>query len=280
MVKYTAMAALLSLSFIMPASAIIIRHDAVDTDYLIGTGPTAMVDLRYEGHGVLISSEWIVTVAHTVFGNYQGNSINVGGKDYEIAYVIRHPDYHKIDPSVFVGDAAPSQALLRANHDIALIKLTQPVTCVKPMSLYTGKAEIGQTVSIYGKGTSGNGQTGQTAYGRGQLRRAKNRIDRTSEQWISYTFDQGENALPLEGIQGGGDSGGPALLKVDGMDQLIGLSSWISYDGDMGDFQAGVYGLSANLVRLNYYSDWIGDIQSLPTSALQAQHYRAEPAEQ
>jgi hypothetical protein len=104
--------------------------------------------------------------------------------------------------------------------------------------------------------------------------RAENKITAASEQWITYYFDHGNEGLPLEGMQGSGDSGGPALIHNDGVDYLAGLASWDVYEGDLADFKAGVYGLGAQLIRLSYYADWIDEVMQWPDAVLSKRHYK------
>jgi len=45
------------------------------------------------------------------------------------------------------------------------------------------------------------------------------------DNWITFKFDAPPESTDLEGISGPGDSGGPALLEVDGKAYVIGVSS-------------------------------------------------------
>lgn len=258
-----------------PVLAIVIRHDVAEEQYLVEQAPAAMVDMPVEGHGMLIATEWIVTAAHVIFHDYKGKmTIRIGDIQHEIEYIIFHPGYSKPAEGLFTGDSARGQAYLRANHDIALIKLKRPATTVEPIQLYRGDLESGEIVTFYGKGATGDGANGETEKTKDVLRRAENKIAAASEQWITYYFDQGNEALPLEGMQGSGDSGGPALIHSDGVDYLAGLASWDVYEGDLADFRAGAYGLGAQLIRLSYYADWIDEVMQWPDAALSKRHYK------
>ncbi len=262
--------------FTMQAQAIVVRHDKEAKEYLASTPHAALVDMRHEGHGMLIAPQWVATAAHTVFYDYRNRTIKVGGKEREIDFVIFHPGYSQPPEGIFEGDAAPSQAYLRANHDIALIKLKVPVEAIEPIKLYGGENEKGTIVTLYGKGNTGDGVTGQLENTKGTLRTAQNTVIEVRDQWLHYQFNQGPEALPLEGFQGNGDSGGPAILQVDGVDYLAGLASWAVYEGDLANFKGSIYGMKASLVRLSYYQEWIDDVMAWPSSKLEANHHNAQ----
>lgn len=112
-----------------PVLAIVIRHDVAEEQYLVQQAPPAMIDMPHEGHGMLIAPEWVVTAGHVIFYDYKGKgTIRVGDAQHEIDYIIFHPGYSKPGEGLFTGDSARSQAYLRTNHDIALIKQELPWT--------------------------------------------------------------------------------------------------------------------------------------------------------
>lgn len=249
----------------LPLNAVVIRHDIEKENYLATKRPQALVNMPYDGHGLLIAPSWIVTVGHLIFEDYRGRSITIANQDYEIDYVVVHPDYSKPAKGLFTGHSGPSQAYLKANHDIALIKLKKPVINAKALDLYRAKDEKDKVVTFYGKGNTGTGLTGQIQKTRGVLRKAQNRIIAAEDQWLTYQFEKGEQALLLEGIQGDGDSGGPVIIEENGLRYLAGLASWDVYDGDISDFRGGLYGMQASVVRISYYIDWIEEVMHLQT---------------
>jgi secreted trypsin-like serine protease len=92
------------------------------------------------------------------------------------------------------------------------------------------------------------------------LRCAHNVITGADNRWISYTFDSPASALPLEGMTGSGDSGGPVLVEEEGQWKLAGLASWTYVQGDI--HRTGRYGDGGYSIRISRYAEWIESIVS------------------
>lgn len=232
-----------------PTTAIVIRHDIDDKLYHAKTSdfPPLATLYRVGAHGTLVSPEWVITAAHTVFCIEPDDWIKVGDTLYQVAGRFAHYQYER-------GN----------DHDIALIKLKKPVTQVSPAMLNTDKSESGQVVWFIGAGGTGNGHVGQTIsykQNAGQLRKAQNRIEKAKDGNVYFEFDQGEDALPLEGVSGNGDSGGPAYIEQQNRYYLLAVSSrtdsWFKSIGE--------YGVTEVYTRIAGYLPWInGVMQSEP----------------
>jgi len=235
------------------------RHDVDSKNYQLIESPPYLVDMPHEGHGVLIGKKWILTVAHTIFYDYVGKEIVVGTKKYKIESVHLHPGYEKASERLFDGDAGPLITFLRQRSDIALVKLTAPVDNVNPIKLYRQSGEIGKQITVFGRGATGDGLTGEIASTKSlrQLNYFRNVITGAQEKWLSYTFDPPTSALPLEGIHASGDSGGASVVSIDHQPYLVGLSSWQMWQGDLSAFKGGLYGAEAYQVRVSSYLTWI-----------------------
>lgn len=252
------------------AHAVVIRHDVDDSKYRIPASEApALVDMPGEGHGVLIAPQWVVTAAHTMPHPADLKQVRINGAPRDVERVVVHAGY-KTPPQALVeqamasGEAVLILVLVASSDDIALIKLAQPVTDVAPAPLYRGDDEPGKRVQIVGKGATGTGATGHDPTGpnRTELRRAFNTITSAHERWFCYVFDAPPTALPLEGIGGNGDSGGPAFVEVDGEWRLAGMASWKFLQGDVRTARPGRYGQTSCNVRLSHYRAWLEGVMA------------------
>ncbi|AOT11110.1 trypsin-like serine protease [Pseudoalteromonas luteoviolacea] len=241
---------LLCLSF--NSYAIIIRHDVDEQRYL--TKPSkfpALVTFYIDGaHGTLIRPNWILTAAHTTFCLQAGTKVKTTRGSAVVKRLHVHPSH---TPGV--------------SHDIALIELAEPILHVISAKLYKEKNEAGQTIWFIGIGGTGNGLTGITIdnyENKGVLRKAQNRVEHAEGPILKFKFDKGEKALPLEGISGGGDSGGPAYLKQGNDYYVIGLSS--RYGG--GPFEK--YNSIEVYSRVSYFLPWINGVMTDPENSVKS----------
>ncbi|SDK58230.1 S1 family peptidase [Microbulbifer yueqingensis] len=247
------------------ASAIVIRDDTEDEKYQVpASALPALADFPGEGHGVLISPQWVVTAAHVACMQHHVPEIVINGLSREVESVVVHSGY-KTPPQALIketlasGDGSELRAFLASSDDIALVKLKAPVSDVKPISLYRGRDEIGSTVKLIGKGATGSGSDGPEPHAphRTSLRRAFNVISSVDTRWISYSFDPPESAVQLEGMSGNGDSGGPVLIREQGQWQLAGLVAWETSQRDLRMYHGARYGDGGNNVRISHYIEWI-----------------------
>lgn len=256
---------LIALAVASTASAVVTRHDVADAKYRVAASEfPALVDMPHEGHGVLISPVWIVTAAHAIPTPAPAEVV-ISGVARRVERVFVHPGFQKL-PDLLVqealksGDASEAMKLLASSDDIALIKLASAVCDVKPAVLYRGDSELGKLVKIVGRGATGNGAEGQAGPNRTSLRRAYNTISSADERWLGYVFDKPGSAVPLEGITGGGDSGGPVLIREKGHWQLAGLANWKYVNSDARHFKPGLYGQIGYNVRISRYIGWIESV--------------------
>ncbi|MEW6207324.1 MAG: trypsin-like serine protease [Acidobacteriota bacterium] len=219
-----------------PSQAIIIRHDRDDARYLeLGSRYKAVCFIGRDGEGTLIAPLWVLTAAHVAAGIPKNSMIVTLDREYRIEKIIIHPDWR---------DGGP--------HDLALIRLREPVSGIEPVSIYTATDEVGKIVTFVGRGDTGTGLTGPRVMDR-KKRGATNKIESADERWLYFTFDDPRTATDLEGISGPGDSGGPALLEKDGKLYTLGVSVW----GRPGKNGRGTYGAREGYTRVSRYAQWI-----------------------
>ena len=244
--------------------AIVIRHDVSDSEYRVSSAEFPEIAyLPGEGHGVLIATNWVLTVAHATTWR-PIHELTINGIPRAVKEVIVHRGYKKPPKELQSGDAAPLIEFLASSDDVALIKLQQPVTDVTPVKIYKGSSESGQVVEVIGAGATGNGLVGQYPGSphRGELHRAQARVTGTSERWLELRFDAPPKALPRQGMPADGDSGAPVLLKMQGRRELAGLVSHKFASGELSKFRCCVYGQITYQVRVSRYADWIEGVVS------------------
>lgn len=232
------------LSFSFFVNAIVIRHDVDDKKYRaqIKDFPPLTTFYIDGAHGTLIKPRWVITAAHATFCLSKDSYARINGKTRQIANVYVHPDY------------TPGNS-----HDIALVELIEDVTDVMPVNIYTKSDEQGKDIWFIGIGGTGNGLKGETidnAENKGVLRKAQNKIIEANGPLIKFKFDRGNNALPLEGVSGGGDSGGPAYMEYGDRYQVLGISS----RPEVGFDNIGVYDIIEVYSRVSFFSEWINQI--------------------
>src|SRR5690606_3873264 len=127
-----------------------------------------------------------------------------------------------------------------------------------------------QAVSFLGWGFTGYGTVGRRGND-GKLRRAHNRVSEAGRR-LQFRFDDprlpGDHALPLEGVAGLGDRGGPALLETPAGPVLMGVALGEILNADDPRGRQGLYGAIGLYERISIHLEWIESyILSAPSGA-------------
>jgi len=212
--------------------------------------------------GALIASEWVITAAHCIIDEdlsifkVRLNSVDAdgplnlnGGIELDIAEVHIHPEYNYEDA---IGQYV----------DLALIRLSEPVTTIAPIAL----AQDDEEASIY--------ESWSTVYvaGWGIMLENGNPTYPNIMQWVSSTiydfemcqintdsditdefFCVGFTEGQPESGAAHGDSGGPAWIEEEGNLKLTGVVHGALYDYTEVD-QPGVF------VKIAGQNEWINSI--------------------
>lgn len=223
--------------------AIIIRHDREDSRYIaLGSKFPSYCRINLpDGGGVLIRQQLVLTAAHVAEEiKSLPHKVQCGNVTRNVERVFIHPDYKE-----------------NGRKDIALLKLSAPITEIKPVPIYTKDNEAKQIATLVGHYITGNGKTGPDRKLKRELRGATNQIESTNENWLSFTFDSPDSkaVTDLEGVSGPGDSGAPAYITVKGKLFVVGISSR-SRDTN-GDGIEPAYGDEDLYTRVSLYKKWI-----------------------
>jgi secreted trypsin-like serine protease len=225
------------------SSPIIRRSDRPDSAYCnLGVQSRSLVSVGPDGNGTLIGSRWVLTAARVAraVSNREPvmRSVEIAGTSYAVEQTFIDPEW-----------------TTTGLHDIGLLYLSRPVVGVIPALLYRDTAETGLIATLLGHGQSGNGANPDRVDD-GKARGATSRVDSVDGEWIYFSFDSPPSGTDLEGAPGPGDDGGPAMVVVDKMPFVAGVSS-TEHDGTGGP---GSYGAVDLFTRVSTNAAWIDKV--------------------
>ena len=277
----------------------VIRHDIDPEAYLADEKNYSSVFqiLPSEGVATLIHPQWAVTAAHCVwllimedFKNHPFK-VNIAGVENTITDV-RYPkqcsalddvehlynEARQLEQDVtaeeFITKVFSKISSLAGPYDIALVKLEHPVLHTPPIPFYTQKDEVGQKAMMVGWGAFSTGDKGildmgEDEYNDGHFRYIENYISKIRNGMLAFDFDKPntQNVLPLEGVNGPGDSGGPMLLSTSEGVKIAGVSSYSSCatkeldkQVEQGARAMQLYDTIEHYTRISDHIDWLRSI--------------------
>lgn len=204
-------------------------HSVVRVEGKCGCGKGE--DHGFNGSGVAISGNWVVTAAHVVDGN-KDVVVKIGDKVFPADSVIVHEDF---DDS-------------RVGHcDIALCRCAGDFGLEFYPGLYDDDDEVSKVASISGYGTSGSFSTGAVVSD-GKRRAGSNIIARTERDVLVCVLS--DRKTKLEFIIAPGDSGGGLFIG----NRLAGINSFVMADDGKPDSD---YGDESAHTRVSKFVPWI-----------------------
>ena len=175
------------------------------------------------------------------------SSVELREKRYAIARVVLHPAWQES-----WEQEDEDEDTIGNTVDLAVVELETPLEDVRPFTLYTGADKTGQELILLGAGQYDNGFDG--ARGSDQkLRRVTNIVDESDAYWLKCRFDAPPAGTLLEGVCGGGDSGGPALISAG----LRASLSWGQLLAAPGRQASWPLRLTGHYARVSRYVEWI-----------------------
>jgi hypothetical protein len=270
---------------IQKAKAVVIRNDVSDSTYQNSAKQYPSVgSILIDGggqrlcSGTLIDPQWVLSASHCFKPSASTPDVTSG------SFTINNTKYNaesiKINP-----DFVASKYNNFSGYDLSLMKLSSPVTNVKPAEFYTDPQLIGQNIAFVGYGNTGNGLTGQQEGSYGTKRAGENTIDRLgssykntwSDRVLVTDFDSPDgsanvlgsaNPLPLEYGVGVSDSGGGAFIGG----KLVGVHS----GSIVGDNRK--YGNVMGITQVKPNLNWIqSTISGTPTSTTESSEIASDP---
>jgi hypothetical protein len=200
----------------------------------------------------------ILTAGH-VFGDGEGARTFLYRSNRGTVHYARHVEFHPL----WNGDVHE-----REGYDLALVTLATPVTDAgPPPALFEGQIEVGDRIVMIGFGSRGIASVGEhEEYHRHSDKAAAENIvndvedaehpvphDGNAGNWFSVKLrHESEGALRLEGILGGGDSGGSTWVRVGDDWAIAGVNS----NGN-GDER---YGSESFFAQVSGVQEWIAEL--------------------
>lgn len=260
------------------ADAYICSGAAIDRWHVLTAGHC--IDSDGKGHALNLSDPGNRVTVNVNANNPSGLYANA--QKIAVDHIALNPDYQGFD-------ICPDGSKGCANDDVAVLRLTSALGAdVKTYRVHQGELPVGSVLTMVGYGTSGDGWFGYTVDPRfGVKRVGQNTYDAygtddeggtAREVWYADfdgidIFGDPINSLAdngyasgdslgnqTEALIGGGDSGGPSFVYVNGEYELVGNNTFGISMG-YGLFGDGAFGDIFGGVLLDSYRGWIRSVE-------------------
>ncbi|WP_267244663.1 FG-GAP-like repeat-containing protein [Streptomyces sp. PR69] len=134
----------------------------------------------------------------------------------------------------------------RDDRDVAMVRLAEPITAVKPVELAADAPEAGETLLGAGFGRT------RTEWVPNQLHTGEFRVDSTTDTTVALTGQDGVSVCK-------GDAGGPALRRKGGEVELTAVHSRSWQGGCFGETETRTGAVDA---RVDGLAGWVKDVRN------------------
>lgn len=273
-----------SVRIVSSEGAYICSGTAIDRWHVLTAGHC--IDSDGNGHALDLTDP-----ANKVQVNVNANnpsSTYAGATKINVNKIALNPDYQGF------GNCPAGVSGFCVNDDIAILSLASPLAEeVKTYKIYSGEVSTGAVFTLAGYGLSGNGWDGYTVNPSYAVKRigyntydlyegddeANFAAGSAAEVWYAdfdgvdedgnvintldeWGYPSGESlGNQLESNIGGGDSGGPSFILVNGEYQLVANNT---FGIDSSPLAEGAFGAIFGGVLLYSYQSWISSVTSVP----------------